>query len=59
MNEPMTSEAHDLPQDAPPIQGVEERQAEELRMLMIGFGTGLTVAVLFLIYVVLDIAHLL
>ncbi len=51
--------AESLPQDAPPIQGIEERQAEEMRMLMIGFGTGLTVAILFLIYVVLDIAHLL
>jgi len=45
--------------DEPPIQGPEERQREELRMLMIGFGTGLTVAGIFLLYVVLDIAKLL
>ena len=45
--------------DEPPIQGPEERQREELRMLLIGFGTGLTVAGIFLLYVVLDIAKLL
>lgn len=45
--------------DEPPIQGQEEREREELRMLIIGFGTGLTVAGLFLLYVVLDFAHLL
>lgn len=47
------------PHDAPSIQAPEERQAEELRMLLIGFGTGITIAGIFLIYVVLDIAHLL
>lgn len=45
--------------DEPPIQGPEEREREELQMLLIGFGTGLTVAGLFLLYVVLDIAKLL
>lgn len=45
--------------DEPPIQGPEERQREELQMLLIGFGTGLTVAGVFLLYVVLDIAKLL
>ncbi len=32
------------------------RQAEELRVLLLGFGTGLTIAVIFLIYVVLEAA---
>jgi hypothetical protein len=45
--------------DEPPIQGPEERQREELRMLLFGFGTGMLVAGIFLIYVVLDIAKLL
>ena len=45
--------------DEPPIQDPEARQREELQMLVIGFGTGLTVAGVFLLYVVLDIAHLL
>jgi hypothetical protein len=45
--------------DEPAIQGPEERQREELQMLLIGFGTGLTVAGVFLLYVVLDIAKLL
>lgn len=45
--------------DEPPIQNPEERRREELQMLMVGFGTGLTVAGLFLLYVVLDIAKLL
>jgi hypothetical protein len=45
--------------DEPPIQGLEERQREELQMLLFGFGTGMLVAGIFLIYVVLDIAHLL
>jgi hypothetical protein len=45
--------------DVPPIQGPEERQREELQMLIIGFGTGLTVAGVFLLYVVLDLAKLL
>ncbi len=45
--------------DEPPIQGPDERQREELQMLLIGFGTGLTIAGLFLLYVVLDIAKLL
>lgn len=51
-----TSTSH---HDEPPIQGPEERRREELQMLLIGFGTGMTVAGLFLIYVVLDIAKLL
>ena len=45
--------------DEPPIQGPEERQREELQMLMFGFGTGMLVAGIFLVYIVLDIAHLL
>ena len=45
--------------DEPPIQGTDERQREELQMLLIGFGTGLTVAGVFLLYVVLDVAKLL
>ena len=55
----VVAETPGLQSDEPPIQGPEERQREELRMLMIGFGTGLTVAGIFLLYVVLDIAKLL
>ncbi len=32
------------------------RQAEELRVLLLGFGTGLSIAVIFLIYIVLEAA---
>jgi hypothetical protein len=56
VSEPATAAQHF---DEPPIQGPEERQREELRMLILGFGTGLTVAGIFLVYIVLDIAKLL
>jgi hypothetical protein len=55
----VVAETPDQHFDEPPIQGPEARQREELQMLLIGFGTGLTVAGVFLIYVVLDIAKLL
>lgn len=35
------------------------REREEMRMLLIGFATGLSIGAIFLIYVVLDAAHLL
>jgi hypothetical protein len=59
VSEPAPAETPVQHVDEPPIQGPEERQREELRMLILGFGTGLTVAGIFLIYVVLDIAKLL
>lgn len=59
MSEPATAEGTAQHFDEPPIQGPEERQQEELRMLLFGFGTGLTVAGIFLVYIVLEIAKLL
>jgi hypothetical protein len=47
------------PYDEPAIPGPEERRREELQMLLVGFGTGLTIAGVFLIYIILDIAKLL
>jgi hypothetical protein len=45
------------PADRPPEpQAPEERQAEELRMLLMGFGTGLTIAAVFLVYIVFEYA---
>lgn len=35
------------------------RKAEELRMLLFGFGTGMTIACIFLVYIVLEAARLL
>lgn len=40
-------------------QSDESRAAEELRMLFTGFGTGLTIAGVFLIYILLEAAKLL
>jgi hypothetical protein len=41
----------------PPIPGEAARRAEEMRMLLLGFGTGLSIAFIFLIYVVFAYAH--
>jgi hypothetical protein len=41
-----------LADDAPPIPSLLARQSEEMRMLLLGFGTGLTIAGVFLIYIV-------
>ncbi|HLJ68304.1 MAG TPA: hypothetical protein VKX16_13175 [Chloroflexota bacterium] len=35
------------------LETESERKAEEMRMLLLGFGTGLTIAFVFLLYVVL------
>jgi hypothetical protein len=59
MSQTVQSERVDAPADEPPVQAPQERQAEEMRMLLFGFGTGMAIAGIFLIYVVLDIAKLL
>lgn len=41
---------------APAPQTPEMRSREELLMLYVGFGTGLSVGLIFLLYIVLDIA---
>ena len=41
-----------LSADAPPIPTEAARRSEELQMLFLGFGTGLTIAGVFLIYLV-------
>jgi hypothetical protein len=41
------------PEDEQPIQDSTARYREELRMLMLGFGTGILIAFIFLIYIVL------
>jgi hypothetical protein len=46
-----------LPEDAPPIPTEAARQSEELRMLFFGFGTGLTIAAVFLVYLVFTYAN--
>lgn len=48
-----------MPLDLPPIPDETARKNEELRMLIIGFATGLTIAGVFLVYVVLDYAKFL
>jgi hypothetical protein len=45
-----------LPDDAPAIPTEEARQNEEMRMLLAGFATGLTIAGVFLIYLVFEYA---
>ncbi len=54
---------HALSSDPPAQQDSDEagfdpaaRQAEELRVLLLGFATGLTIAGIFLVYVVLEAA---
>lgn len=59
VSEPAVAQASAQQFDEPPIQAPEERQREELRMLIMGFGTGMAIAGIFLIYIVLDIAKLL
>lgn len=46
-----------LPDDAPPIPTEGARQNEELRMLFMGFGTGLLIAGVFLVYIVFAYAN--
>jgi hypothetical protein len=46
-----------LPDDAPPIPSQEAREKEEMRMLFAGFATGLTIAGVFLIYLVFQYAN--
>ena len=55
--------SHVVPTEPPAQQDSDDagfdlgaRQAEELRVLLLGFGTGLTIAVVFLIYIVLETA---
>ena len=38
---------------------VGQQDSEMLNMLLIGFGTGMSIALVFLVYVLLEIAHLL
>ncbi|HEX6507471.1 MAG TPA: hypothetical protein VF221_07555 [Chloroflexota bacterium] len=59
MNQPAEAGTVAQSTDEPPIQGDQDRQREELRLLVIGFGTGLAIAGIFLIYIVLAIAKLL
>lgn len=42
-----------------PVQSEGERKVEELSMLLLGFGTGLSIAVIFLIYIVFEYAKFL
>ena len=51
--------AIDQGSEPPAIPSPEARSREELRMLFFGFGLGITVGAVFLIYIVLDAAHLL
>jgi hypothetical protein len=46
-----------LPEDSPPIQSESARMSEEMRMLLTGFGTGLAIAGIFLVWVVLTYAN--
>jgi hypothetical protein len=41
------------PEEEQPIQDSTARYREELRMLVLGFGTGILIAFLFLVYIVL------
>lgn len=45
--------------DAPPDIDEDTRKAEEYRMLLVGFATGLTIAGIFLVYIVFEAARLL
>jgi len=57
--------AHPVPQapaaahEEVEIQGVEARAREEIGMLLVGFGVGISIAFVFLVYILFDIAHLL
>jgi hypothetical protein len=42
-----------------PVQSEGERKVEELSMLLLGFGTGLSIAAIFLIYIVFEYARFL
>lgn len=54
----MPSEGHGTFQDAEPvIQTEAARSQEELRMLLLGFGTGITIGLVFLVYIVLAYAN--
>lgn len=50
-------QAHATPQPAVPDEGL--RQWEESRALIIGFLTGLSIAFIFLVYIVFEVAKLL
>jgi hypothetical protein len=45
------------PSTLPPIPDEAHRQAEEMRMLYLGFGFGIAIGFIFLIYIVLGAAH--
>ena len=45
--------------DEAPIQDEEAREHEEMRMLLLGFGTGILIAFVFLIYIVIAFAGVL
>ena len=42
-----------------PVQDTEAREDEEMRMLLLGFGTGILIAFIFLIYIVIAFAGVL
>jgi hypothetical protein len=49
-SEPVAPPQHD---DEPDTQDAAGRHREEMRMLFLGFGTGITVALIFLVYIVI------
>lgn len=62
-----TAELHDAQNDIAAREGAAElleedegqQDTEGLSMLMVGFGTGMTIAFIFLVYIVLEAARLL
>lgn len=52
MNVPVAPE----PEDLPPVQDPAARAREEITMLLIGFGTGMSIAAVFLVYLVFEYA---
>ena len=46
-------------ENGPPDIDDDARKAEEYRMLLVGFATGLTIAGIFLVYIVFEAAKLL
>lgn len=55
---PAASAANTGEGQSAPLAPVEmPREREELRLLFLGFGTGITIALIFLVYVVLEFAH--
>jgi hypothetical protein len=49
VSEPIAPPQHE---DVPDTQDEASRHREEMRMLLLGFGTGITVALIFLVYIV-------